>query len=103
MVCLGKEYQSNPRRCLMKKLYAGIDLHGNNNYLGILDRKGKKVFKKKPIGNQRRRDFVLFGNHLGVRFLEVKNWLIDQIEEADSQHFNPQSCMKIDQFKFSQL
>jgi transposase len=31
----------------MKKLYAGIDLHGNNNYLGILDRKGQRVFKKR--------------------------------------------------------
>lgn len=29
------------------KLYGGIDLHSNNNYVGIIDRKGKKVFKKK--------------------------------------------------------
>ena len=32
-------------------------------------------------------DFVLFGNHQGLLVLEVKDWLIDQIEEADSQHF----------------
>jgi transposase len=31
----------------MKKLYAGIDLHSNNNFLGIVDGKGKRVFKKK--------------------------------------------------------
>ncbi len=31
----------------MKRLYAGFDLHGNNNYLGIIDRQGKKVFKKR--------------------------------------------------------
>jgi len=31
----------------MKKVYAGIDLHGNNNYLGIMDKQGKKVFKRK--------------------------------------------------------
>jgi transposase len=31
----------------MKKVYAGIDLHGNNNYLGIQDKDGKRVFKKK--------------------------------------------------------
>lgn len=29
------------------KLYAGVDLHSNNNYLGIIDRKEKVVFKKK--------------------------------------------------------
>lgn len=29
------------------KLYGGIDLHSNNNYVGIIDRKEKKVFKKK--------------------------------------------------------
>lgn len=29
------------------KLYAGSDLHGNNNYLGIIDKQGKKVFKKR--------------------------------------------------------
>ena len=31
----------------MKKLYVGTDLHGNNNYLGIIDKQGKKIFKKK--------------------------------------------------------
>jgi len=29
------------------KLYGGIDLHSNNNYLGIMDKKEKKVYKKK--------------------------------------------------------
>ena len=39
------------------------------------------------IGEQGREpDFVLFGNQLGLLVLEVKDWLIDQIEEADS-HF----------------
>jgi transposase len=35
----------------MKKLYAGTDLHGNNNYLGIIDKQGKKVFKKRLPNN----------------------------------------------------
>jgi hypothetical protein len=40
------------------------------------------------IGEQGREpDFVLFGNHLGLLVLEVKDWLIDQIEEVDSQNF----------------
>lgn len=29
------------------KLYGGIDLHSNNNYLGIINKKDKKVYKKK--------------------------------------------------------
>jgi transposase len=29
------------------KLYAGVDLHSNNNYLGIIDQKDKRVYKKK--------------------------------------------------------
>ena len=39
------------------------------------------------IGEQGREpDFVLFGNQHGLLVLEVKDWLIDQIEEADSHH-----------------
>jgi hypothetical protein len=56
------------------------------------------------IGEQSREpNFVLFGNRHGLLILEVKDWLIDKIEEADSHNFNPQSCIKIDQFKFFQL
>ena len=29
------------------KLYAGVDLHSNNSYLGIMDEKNKKVYKQK--------------------------------------------------------
>ncbi len=29
------------------KYYAGIDLHSNNNYIGIIDESNKRVFKKK--------------------------------------------------------
>src|SRR4030066_1364279 len=29
------------------KLYAGVDLHSNNSYLGIIDKKEKEIFKKK--------------------------------------------------------
>jgi hypothetical protein len=30
----------------MRALYAGCDLHGNNNLIGIIDGEGKRVFKK---------------------------------------------------------
>jgi len=31
----------------MRQLYVGSDLHGNNNLLGIIDERGKRVFKKR--------------------------------------------------------
>jgi hypothetical protein len=31
----------------MGVLYAGCDLHGNSNLIGIVDAEGKRVFKKK--------------------------------------------------------
>ena len=31
----------------MEGLYAGSDLHGNSNFLGIIDAQGRRVFKKK--------------------------------------------------------
>jgi transposase len=31
----------------MRALYAGSDLHGNNNLIGIIDGQGKRVFKKR--------------------------------------------------------
>ena len=31
----------------MRQLYAGCDLHGNSNLMGIVDAEGKRVFKKK--------------------------------------------------------
>ena len=31
----------------MKRLYAGSDLHGNNNFVGIVDEQGKRIFKKR--------------------------------------------------------
>jgi hypothetical protein len=47
MVCLGEEPNPIPRRCLMRQLYAGCDLHGNSNLIGVSDGEGKRVFKKK--------------------------------------------------------
>jgi transposase len=31
----------------MEGLYAGSDLHGNNNLVGIVDEQGKRIFKKR--------------------------------------------------------
>ena len=37
----------------MKALYAGSDLHSNNNFLGIMDEKGKRIFKKRLSNDPR--------------------------------------------------
>jgi transposase len=37
----------------MRRLYAGSDLHSNNNFLGIMDGQGKKVFKKRLSNDPR--------------------------------------------------
>jgi hypothetical protein len=39
------------------------------------------------IWSSKEPDFVLFGKQHGLLILEVKDWRIDQIEEADSHHF----------------
>src|SRR3990170_3843572 len=36
----------NRRRCAMG-YFVGIDLHGDNNYIGILDEEDRRVFKRK--------------------------------------------------------
>ena len=37
----------------MRTLYAGSDLHSNNNFLGIMDGEGKKIFKKRLSNDPR--------------------------------------------------
>ena len=37
----------------MRALYAGSDLHSNNNFLGIMDGEGKKIFKKRLSNDPR--------------------------------------------------
>jgi len=61
----------------MKQLYAGCDLHGNNNLIGIIDEAGKRLFKKK-LSN----DLVLVqdtlkpfqGKLVGIAMESTYNW-----------------------------
>jgi hypothetical protein len=46
LICLGKELNLYPRRCLMK-LYAAFDLHSSNSYLSVIDEGGKRKLEKK--------------------------------------------------------
>ncbi len=35
----------------MKELYAGIDLHSNNNVIVVIDAEGKEVYRKRLRNN----------------------------------------------------
>jgi transposase len=48
---LGEEFNFIPRRGLVRQLYAGCDLHGNSNLIGIIDGEEKRVFKKKQLND----------------------------------------------------
>ena len=71
----------------MRALYAGCDLHGNNNLIGIVDGEGKKVFKKRLPNDA---PFVLntlkpFQEELaGVAVESTYNWywLVDALMDA---------------------
>ncbi len=69
------------------QLYAGLDLHANNNFLAIVDRKGKRIDQKKLPNDlsvileflkPRRRDIV------GLVLESTYNWywLVNGLMEA---------------------
>ena len=53
VVCLGKDPNLIPRRCPMR-LYAAFDLHGNNNFLAVIDRDGRRIFSKRLLNDPER-------------------------------------------------
>jgi transposase len=61
----------------MRELYAGCDLHGNNNFFGIVDGEGKRVFKKKLSNDL---DWIretlkpFQGELLGIAVESTYNW-----------------------------
>jgi transposase len=68
------------------KLYAGIDLHANSHYLGVIDQQSKIVFKHKMINDLKKTLSVLepFRNELmGVVVESTFNWywLVDGLME----------------------
>ena len=71
----------------MKKVYAGIDLHGNNNYLGIMDKGGKKAFKRKLPNNAEVILEALRPFQKGIQGIVVEStfnwyWLVDALQAA---------------------
>ena len=71
----------------MKTLYAGIDLHGNNNYLAIVRCDGRRVFDKRLSNDMRwiRETLHPFKEELvGVAVESTYNWywLVDGLMEG---------------------
>ncbi|HIK10750.1 MAG TPA: IS110 family transposase [Oscillatoriaceae cyanobacterium M33_DOE_052] len=85
----------------MEGLYAGSDLHGNSNFLGIIDAQGKRVFKKKlpneiVLIRQALQPFQ--GELVGVAVESTYNWywLVDGLmEEGYKVHLaNPSAIQQ---------
>jgi transposase len=84
----------------MQGLYAGSDLHGNSNFLGIIDAQGKRVFKKKLLD-----ELVLIrqalqpfrGELVGIAVASTYNWywLVDGLmEEGYKVHLTNPSAIQ---------
>ncbi len=90
------------------KLYTGFDLHSSNNYLAIVDEKGKRVYKKKL---QNEPDCILTtlkphkDNITGIAVESTFNWywLVDLLmEEGYKVHLaNPAGIQKYKGLKYS--
>lgn len=92
----------------MRVLYAGCDLHGNNNFIGIIDGEGRRVFKKK-LSN----DLTLIQDTLepfqaelmGIAVESTYNWywLVDGLmEEGYKVHLaNPSAIQRYSGLKYA--
>ena len=82
------------------KLYIGIDLHSNNNYVAILDEGGKKVFMKKLANDLRLIKEALQPYRDNVAGIAVEStynwyWLVDALtEEGYPVHLANPAAMK---------
>jgi len=69
------------------ELYAGIDLHASNNFIGVLDKNGKRIFKRK-LPNIPEEILVSLGGFkeqmVGVVVESTYNWywLVDLLGDA---------------------
>jgi transposase len=92
----------------MEGLYAGSDLHGNSNFLGIIDAQGKRVFKRKmpnELGLIRQTLGPFRGELVGIAVESTYNWywLVDGLmEEGYRVHLaNPSAIQQYSGMKHS--
>jgi transposase len=92
----------------MKQLYAGCDLHGNSNFIGIVDGEGKRVFNKKLsndllVVRETLKPFE--GDLVGVAVESTYNWywIVDGLmEKGYKVHLaNPSAIQRYSGLKHS--
>jgi transposase len=74
----------------MKELYAGFDLHGNNNLIGIINEQGERVFKKRlPNDSEMIKDVLrpYQDEIVGIAVESTYNWywMVDTLMEEGYQ------------------
>ncbi len=67
--------------------YVGIDLHSNNNYIGIIDQENRRVFKKKSINDLSEITKTLYPYKREIQGIVVEStfnwyWIVDGLMEA---------------------
>jgi len=62
--------------------FVGIDLHGDNNYIGILDEEDRRVFKRKNRNDIKEITRVLEPYQEEIEVIGVLSEQIDKIEKA---------------------
>jgi transposase len=89
------------------KLYTGFDLHSSNNYLAIVDRKGKRVYKKKLQNDPKNILNALMPHKDKISGIVVEStynwyWLVDLLmEEGYKVHLaNPAGIQQYKGMKY---
>ena len=90
------------------KLYTGFDLHSTNNYLAIIDKNGKRVFKKKMPNDSEQILAVLKPYKHDIVGIAVEStynwyWLVDMLmAEGYKMHLaNPAEIQKYSGLKYA--
>ena len=90
------------------KLYTGFDLHSTNNYLAIVDKKGKRVYKKKLRNDPDNILTALMPHKDNIAGIVVEStynwyWLVDLLmEEGYKVHLaNPAGIQQYKGLKYS--
>ena len=86
------------------ELYAGLDLHSRNTYVGILDKNLKRVFKKRVVNNLEIIIQTLSPFRDRLKGLVVEStfnwyWLVDGLMEAGYEQFNLANPSAIKQYE----
>jgi len=88
--------------------YVGIDLHSNNNFIGIIDQENRRVFKKKSINDLSEITKTLYPYKREIQGIVVEStfnwyWIVDGLMEAGYRvHLaNPSAIKQYEGLKYT--